>query len=339
MFNTHTELTAFYNQKVKLSKQNQDDMRSKRDTNRDRLDNGLEANASPNKIRNIIQGSYKMHTMVQRPNNDYDIDDGVVFSRKSLEGPFGGDKSALDSRKMVLEALKDARFSKEPKSLKNCVRVFYNEGYHIDVPVYREYEENGETILDLASTDWKKSNPTEISDWFEEKVKEKSPVTDNDQMRRIVCLVKKWAKSRLTWTLPNGLIFSVYAADHYFASAERDDIAFVDFLEAIQSRLRWNRTVLNPVDPDEDFAAGREAKIDKLEQVLDEYLPRLTTTLRDSNCSKNDAMRAWSTFFNDDFFKQYMDEDGGGGGGSRGGLLTSGVPGAAVQKQGQNRYA
>jgi hypothetical protein len=336
MFNTHDELKQFFNEKVKLSEQQQSAMRQKRNTNRDRLDSGLEKNDSPKKIRNIIQGSYKMKTMIQRANNDFDIDDGVVFNKDSLKGSKGGDKSALDARKMVADALQDNRFSQQPESLKNCVRVFYNEGYHIDVPVYREYVEDKKTILELASTDWKASDPEQISDWFEQQVRKKSPADDNIQMRRMVCLLKKWSKSRSSWNLPNGLIFSVYTADYYYAFEDRDDEAFVAVLKAIKSRLQTNKTAPNPIDSNEDFATGREHKINHLKQKLDEYLPVLIDTLQDPDCTKNRAMRAWADFFNDDFFRQYIENDDDNGGSS---ILTSGIPNFAVQKHGQGRYA
>jgi hypothetical protein len=337
MFNAHSELNKFFNEKVKLSEQQRSEMRQKRDANRDRLDSGLEKKDFPKKIRNIIQGSYKMKTMIQRANNDFDIDDGVIFTKDSLQGTNGGDKSALDARKMVADALQDARFSQQPKYLKNCVRVFYNEGYHIDIPVYREYLKDKKTILELASTDWKASDPDQISDWFEQQVREKSPTTDNTQMRRIVCLLKKWAKSRSSWNLPNGLIFSVYAADYYYSCENRDDEAFVTVLNAIKSRLQRNKTVPNPIDTNEDFATGREHKIDNLRQKLDDHLPTLMDTLQNSNCTKNEAMRAWADFFNDDFFRQYIVEDDDNNGGSS--ILTSGIPPFAVQKHGQGRYA
>lgn len=338
MFDSQDELLDFYNEKIKLSSAQQSEMRERRNSNRRRLDSGLSNNGSPKKVDNLIQGSYKMKTMIQRPNNDFDIDDGVIFTRESLKSPYGADKTALDARKMVLEALErdSKKFKEPPKCLKNCVRVFYSSGYHIDVPVYRQYEKNGETILELASTDWKESDPRKISDWFSYMVRRKSPTDDNIQMRKVVCLLKKWASSRVSWNLPNGLIFSVYAADHYPPLAVRIDEAFIIVLEAIKSRLIRNLSVPNPVDVSEDFANGREAKINNLKQKLDEHLESLTSILFSPTCTKNEVMHAWAAFFNDDFFLDYIDE---GSEAKGGGLLVVGTPDAAVEKQGQGRYA
>ena len=38
---------------------------------------------------------------------------------------------------MVCDALRDDKFSKQPEILGNCVRVYYSEGYHVDVPSFR----------------------------------------------------------------------------------------------------------------------------------------------------------------------------------------------------------
>jgi hypothetical protein len=338
MFDSHNELFNFYTENVKLSSSQQDEMRERRDSNRSRLDTGLSNNDSPKKIANLIQGSYKMKTMIQRPNNAYDIDDGIIFSRDSLKGPYGADKSALDARKMVLEALErdSSRFKDPPKCLKNCVRVFYKSGYHIDIPIYRQYEEADKTILELASSDWKESDPRQISKWFADVVQRKSPLDDHIQMRKIVCLLKKWSTSRVSWNLPNGLIFSVYAADHYPLLPVRIDEALITVLEAIQTRLSRDKSVPNPVDSSEDFANGREAKINNLKQKLDEHLSSLTSALRSITCTKNEAMRAWAAFFNDDFFMDYIDDDDGA---KSSGLLVAGTPDVPVQKQGQGRYA
>ena len=75
--------------------------------------------------------------MVQDQHKDYDIDDGVYFHKDDLQGPKGGEKTALDAKKMVRKALHDDRFKMAPEVRTNCVRVYYNVGYHVDVPVYR----------------------------------------------------------------------------------------------------------------------------------------------------------------------------------------------------------
>jgi hypothetical protein len=112
-----------------------------------------------------------MHTMVQDPDTDYDIDDGVYFRKEKLVGANGGEMSALAVRQMVCQALQDDRFNTPPKVLKNCVRVYYNEGFHVDVPAYRRIETKDPwtgkvtCTYELASSDWKGSDPREVTRW------------------------------------------------------------------------------------------------------------------------------------------------------------------------------
>ena len=47
---------------------------------------GLEDAEKPAPIEFVKQGSYAMKTMVQDPDNDYDIDDGVYFEKDKLVG-------------------------------------------------------------------------------------------------------------------------------------------------------------------------------------------------------------------------------------------------------------
>jgi hypothetical protein len=37
---------------------------------------------------------------------------------------------------MVRDAVDDDKFKKPPEVRPNCVRVFYEAGYHVDLPVY-----------------------------------------------------------------------------------------------------------------------------------------------------------------------------------------------------------
>ncbi len=192
MLNCSKEIEKYHNEKVRLSESERNEMRERRKANQDRLKDNLKKKKKPLPIRFIKQGSYAMYTMTQAPDKNYDIDDGAVFSRADLKSPQGADMTASEARDMVRDALDDGSFKTPPKSLKNCVRVFYEAGYHVDVPVYREFEdENKNTVLELASSDWRKSNPTEITTWFNNAAVDKSPDSTNGrQMRRCVCLLK-----------------------------------------------------------------------------------------------------------------------------------------------------
>jgi len=312
--NTHAELIAFYGGEVKLPEDKRKEMKERRKTNRKRLNNGLIKNKMPTPKHHLIQGSFAMYTMVQRPNDDYDIDDGACFSRDDLKGAQGADKTALTARQMVRDAIDDDsyRFNKKPECLPKCVRVHYATGYHVDIPVYREWtDDDGTEHRELAAADWIESDPQIITNWFKKVVPEKSP-EDNQpyQMRRLVCLLKAWASSRESWNLPSGLIFSVLVDELYVPQRDRDDIAFHALLKTIKARLdRGDKTAQHP-DPetDENFASGREAKMDSLQAKLDEWLPKLEI-LDDPDCTKKQALDAWNKFFNTHYFDQYIEDE------------------------------
>ena len=302
-------MTRYHNKKVRLSEKEKDKLRGYRDANLDRLRNGLQKNESPAYVKSISQGSYAMHTINQHPDNDYDIDVGIIFDREDLKGSQGGDKGALASRQMVCDAMQDDRFNRPPEVLKNCVRVYYKEGHHVDMPVYRQYQnENGDIIQELASSDWEESDPEAITNWYNDAVIEKSPDTANSrQMRRVTRLIKKWARSRSSWNMPSGFIISVLVDEKYISKEGRDDEALYETLKAIRNRLSRNKKVYNPIN-DDLISEGKEAQLQKMHDELDRALKEILYVLEDPNCSYEDAMKAWSKFFNDDFFKEQIVE-------------------------------
>jgi Cyclic GMP-AMP synthase DncV-like, nucleotidyltransferase domain len=56
-----------------------------------------------------------MKTMMQHLAKDYDIDDGVYFSKKVLVGDRGAEMSALQARQMVRDSLDDGSFKTPPE--------------------------------------------------------------------------------------------------------------------------------------------------------------------------------------------------------------------------------
>ena len=137
MKNTNDQVRNFHKARVKLSNDERADIYARAKSNRTRVRNGLAANSDPNPVGLYTQDSYAMRSMIQDGSGDYDIDDGVYFRKEDLVGAQGADKTSLAARQMVCNAVQDKRFNRAPEVHKNCVRVFYNEGYHVDLPVYR----------------------------------------------------------------------------------------------------------------------------------------------------------------------------------------------------------
>ncbi len=122
---------------------------------------------------------------------------------------------ALASRQMVCDAVQDDKFKKAPEVRNHCVRIYYNDGYWVDVPVYRERTDPNtkNTFLELASADWKKSDPEGVTNLVSGSLTTREPDVSqggDPQFRRIVAYVKGIAASRTSWNWPSGFMISVW---------------------------------------------------------------------------------------------------------------------------------
>ncbi|HAB19021.1 MAG TPA: hypothetical protein PLX89_26080 [Verrucomicrobiota bacterium] len=338
MHKCSNDIRTYHDDDVMISAETRAKLRENRNANRDRLKDNLKDKKKPAPLRFQKQGSYAMRTTIHEHENAYDIDDGVVFAKSALVGERGGDMTALSARQMVCDHLKDKhkRFDKQPEVLKNCVRVYYKEGHHVDVPVYRESsdEESGFT-LDLASSDWRESDPAEINVWFDGQLAKKRSDRDDDdpQMRRMVRLLKRYAKSRPSWTLPSGFILTVLVDDKYSAFDELEDRCFYNLIVAIKGRLDASLVVMNPVqeetltkdDPDPKMKALREKLGEAIEKLKILFAPK---------CTRTDALKAWADVFNTDFFDDDIDASD-----SKGSFVVAGAaPTQPVHKSGGGRF-
>lgn len=348
MYDTSDEVLGYHNEKVNLPSAERTNMRSRRDTNRSRLKKGLSDAGKPAPIGQHTQGSYAMHTMVQDADSDYDIDDGVYFRKGDLVGPNGGEMSALAVRQMVCDALRDNRFNTPPTILKNCVRVYYNEGFHVDVPSYRRNEITDSWTgkktytYELASSDWKSSDPLEVTRWFKRRNEHHSlDYADTDgQFCRVVRLLKMFARSRASWKqlTATGFMITKLADESFVASPSRDDFSLHETMKAIRWRLEANKTIAHPTLPGETITHDDDARPIFFKDRLIDNLKHLEI-LDSTDCEHSDAMAAWDRVFSTDWFSLQpppnMDEDEGGSGSATG----SRAPSRPVEKRSGGRYA
>lgn len=312
MFNCHKHLSAFYCARVALTEVMKDEMRRRRRANQDRLAKGLEEADEPKPLRHVKQGSYAMHAMVQAEYDASDIDDGVVFSDDDLVGPRGGEYSPSEAKHIVRDAVDDDWFKQKPDVRTNCVRVYYNDGFTIDIPIYKEVEKNGETYYELASTAWKRSDPEGVTSWFNQQVIDKSPDTINGrQMRRTVRLLKAWAKSRKSWNMPSGFILSILTDETYYKDQtllDRDDQALLQVMERIRDRLQWSLVVAHPIVIGENVTkTASDANMVELRNRLGDAVSALAV-LRRNDCTELDALRALRDLFDTDYFDEKIKE-------------------------------
>ncbi|WP_417322401.1 cyclic GMP-AMP synthase DncV-like nucleotidyltransferase [Erythrobacter aureus] len=312
MHDCSKDIRAYHDQQVTLPTTAQNQMRNRRNTNRDRLRNGLSKAENPAPREFVSQGSYAMKTMIQDPDNDYDIDDGVYFFKEDLVGPRGAEMTALQARQMVCDALDDGRFKTPPEVKPNCVRVYYDAGYHVDIPVYRTVVTDGafgdEIFHELASSSgWKRSDARDVTSWYED---ERSKSSDAQQIRRINRDLKQFAKSRASWKgrMLSGFGITKLITERFRARA-REDESLYDTMVAIRDRLDLWLVIEHPVTPDETITDGPDdAKAKLFRSKLTEAIENLEP-LFDPDCSRETALKCWDKVFATTFFSERLEEE------------------------------
>lgn len=318
MFNVHDKMNEYYKEHVRLNTDERNKLAGYRDTNLVRLKSGLNklaiehetTYASYQYYRN--QGSYATHTLNQHPDNEYDIDVAIVFKKEDLPS------SALKARQRIADAFKQVsgNFSKDPEARTNAVTVWYAEGYHIDFAIYRTYKDIfGNTIIEHAGPEWNERDPMDLTNWFNDAVNKSSPskesgaTVEDHQLRRIVQLLKAFAKSRSSWNLPGGLIISVLASLCYQPDYDRDDLALYNTMVAIYNRLLLSPQVWNPANPPELLTYKEEytKQVERFRDKLDSAIKKLAPLFED-DCTTDKAMNAWNWVFDHPFWDEAVEE-------------------------------
>ena len=303
------DLRKYHDEEVTLPSTVQSGLRNNRNANRDRLKAGLSKMNKGQPDDFIIQGSYAMKTMKQHPDNDYDIDDGAAFQFKKMLDDQGRELSHQKAKELVRDGILagGGNLPSPPKVLKNCVRIKYAGGHHVDIPVYRILKDSfGNETLELAGGDgWRESNPREITDWFrKEETKTQKEDEAEPQLRRQVRMVKMYACNNLGDDALSGLILTVLTSEALAYYDSRDDQAFRNILRSIKNRLAWNKQVHNPADTSEELTKESDRKkIDLMIEKLSDSLSQLAI-LDDPGCTKREARQAWDRVFDCDFFSK-----------------------------------
>jgi len=305
--NMHTDLNDFYSNHVRL-KDEIKHLRGLRDTNLNRLKDGLKSLGKPVFVKSLEQGSIPMHTANKAPNNDYDIDIAVIFEKDDLPS------SPLEARKRVANAINEKAngFSREPEARTNAVTVWYADGYHVDIAVYRRSEDFwGTEILEHAGAEWSERDPKAITDWFIAEIKNQSPSentwlkpkVDSGQMRRIIRWIKCFSKGREGWNLPGGLIISTLVTECYKPNNDRDDVALYDTLKSIKNRLSISCSVYNPVDSSQELTQKQQfsTQVKNLKKRLGSVIKKMDV-LFDDDCTDAKAKKAYNYMFQHEYW-------------------------------------
>lgn len=291
---------------VALSSQQRRELLERRSANRERVEKGLSKNGEPRPMRFVPQGSFSMETTIQEPSREYDIDDGVVFLKEDLVGPNGGDKGALEARSMVRDAVDDGSFLSPPETRTNCVRIFYADGPHVDMPVYRTPDTGSESSIELASAEWRVSDPEGVNSWFSDWLDRLSEPAQL-QCRQLIRLIKSYCKQRPSYSLPSGLVITVLVEESYRVEDERLDRALRAIMTSIHTRLGGDLSVRHPVVDEWLVEPGKAAQTKNLRDLF-------STAIKDfeeldlPNCTRSRALKVWKKVLATDYFDSKIKE-------------------------------
>ena len=301
MKDCNQDIKGYHSNRVKLTPEQKKKLQDRCNSNRDRLRRGLEKNEDPKPLKWVLQGSYAMQTTIQEHRDEYDIDDGVVFTQESLQGLHGANKVALDARKMVRDAVDDGSFKQKPQIKTNCVRVHYNDGPHVDIPVYRSVRNwNGTSSYELASADWKESNPEGVNSWFKECIALKKGY-GLKHFRELIRLLKSFCKNRGSYSLPSGFVLTVLVNECYITGDERLDIDLCRIIKSLYTRLSQNLYVNHPVVSEWLIDETNSHKTEKLRDILGDAVQKLEY-LNQPNCTYSQALKIWKKVLNTNYF-------------------------------------
>lgn len=324
MFDYSERIEAFRDQKVCLTSELREKLLAHRKANRDRLINRL-----PDFIEDVPigdsnfrpQGSFAMGTIIQTRfvDEEYDIDDGVVLWRHELVDENAVELTAQQVKEKVRDALKDDRFTRQPKICGNCVRVFYadedEEKHHLDFPVYRRYfDANGNKVRELAGENgWIASDPTQVNNWMDGEVdaRNKQTAGHGTQFRHLIQLLKRFCRSRSDWDLPNGTKLTMLVAECQPTYDARIDVAFRELLTKLQYRLAWNKIIRNLADPTQPAITRTAAdqNVIDLQSRITEALDQLATLDRSDPNDADSARSVWDWIFKSDGFFAEFDRE------------------------------
>lgn len=291
MSNCH-DLFQDYLGVVRISSAKKASLRTSRNANRDRICEYFRETLKRDEPHFHGQGSYKMFTMINPLDGDYDIDDGVY-----LQG-LGTDQSlwpkAETVHSWIVKAV-EGYTTTPPQDKSRCVRVRYSGDYHVDLPIYAVNAADVPMLFEKGKGPYE-SNPKAFTEWFLGKVKD-----HGEQVRRLTIYLKGWRdKQKDGLAKVSGLALTILVVENFQAN-DRDDIALVETVKKICTHMEYSGCIWKPVAPKtENVAAGWSASqksnfVEKLKTLRD----RGEDALREDDAVK--ASKIWQKQFGDRF--------------------------------------
>ena len=256
----HTSFIEF-NTKITLANGKKESILKSRNTIRNVIRDYFRDELKINQPKFKIQGSFSINTALQPINeNEVDIDDGLylqhIDSTDSESWP-----TPKEIHKTIMAALDNhTKDGCEDKS--SCVRVIYQNDYHVDIPIY--IMKNSHALLANKKTnEWQTSDSKDFKDWYFKN-------RPNEQTTRIVKYLKAWRDNK---NINMASIELTILSVRHHVKNDSDAISLQQTVNSIYSELNAIRCIMKPVAPYENLWNEKEdvdTVLKKMKQLKDD---------------------------------------------------------------------
>lgn len=248
MPNTQTQFEQFL-KNIELVGDDLANLRSSRDANRGRITKHWREVLERKLPIFEEQGSFEMGTVIRPLEGDYDLDDGMYLQCIGDDPSKWPSTSAVQG--WVIDAVKGCTRD-DPKRMKRCVRIPYQNNYHIDIPAYGQDHFGATRVFrkNQEPTEFDESNPLALVDWFKERKQSHSDLRD------LVRFFKAWRdKQKGTLYKVKSVTMTVLVAEQ-IQSGDRYDQAMVNTARACENFIRCRFAIKKPVAPFDDLSSS-----------------------------------------------------------------------------------
>jgi hypothetical protein len=268
--------------RVSLTNEQEERLKDKKDKIQVHLDKYLsEKTKRPTSF--FIQGSYKNKTLIKpvRTGEEYDVDIGIYIHWKDGDADF----EPRQLRDWAFEGMVDYSASDHEATVENnrkerCERFQFRNEFHLDMPVYHFEPDADERRLATLNSGWEESDPKLLQDWFVANTQE----VQRHAIRRCIKYLKSWAS--LKWVeehsgkLPS-LAITVLVV-RLWKNVGDDEDNLIELTQELRSYFQKNRTVENPVYPDQDILEFDDEEFRVLTEKIDD-LSRIAANVSSSS--------------------------------------------------------
>ena len=271
-FHDENSLTKTYKEKITKG----------RDALRNKIGNKFEEKGRK-KPQHCTQGSYAMKTAIMPLDGDeFDLDNGVYLRGYSTDQD---DWPAAQTVHTWVKEAVEKHTSNSPIDKNTCIRVVYEDKYHIDLPIYIMGENSaGDSIAYLAhkSKGWIESDPKAFTAWFQGYVNE-----NGQEIRRMVKYLKAWKDYKNIDI--KGMAITILVCNNFSVTEKRDDLSLLDTVTNIIDSLEDSFHCYKPVTPtDEDlFADVSETSKNEILKGLNNLKKKLDAAINEKSNEKD----------------------------------------------------